>query len=153
VDAAGGAPLSTREDIANARIEFADGCVANVTASRMSLKKMRRLRVFAEDSFISLDFDKRYGFVAKKAADFEARMEAMSGMDSSSLGEMATIAFRGLIDQRELELDGGEPLRKELVSFVEAVKSGGPARVPPEHGLRAMELAWRIQCEIEKRGW
>ncbi|MEW6741701.1 MAG: Gfo/Idh/MocA family oxidoreductase [Planctomycetota bacterium] len=153
VDAVGGAPLSAQEDIANARLEFASGCIANITASRMSLKKLRRLRVFAEDSFISLDFDKKYGFVAKKAADFEAKMESLRGMDAATMGPMAAVAFQGLIDQRELELDTAEPLKQELLSFVAAVRDGREAVVPPSHGLRAMELACRIQDEIRKRGW
>ncbi|MFO0985081.1 MAG: Gfo/Idh/MocA family oxidoreductase [Planctomycetota bacterium] len=150
IRASGGALMSAEEDMANVRLEFENGCVANLTASRVSLKKMRRMRIFATDSFISLDFDQKYGFIARKAKDFDQKKQQFMGMDPATLGPRAAEAFKDLIDIKELALDSGEPLRRELQAFVRAAREHSAPDVTADDGLRVIELASRIQDEL---GW
>src|ERR1700755_3565914 len=72
VDPVGVSVIGDVEDICNARITFANGCVANLTASRLALKTERKLRVFSRDAYVSLDYQKRYGLVARRSGNLEA---------------------------------------------------------------------------------
>src|SRR5262249_29330494 len=102
VRAVGGALLSPHEDIASARLEFEDGAVANLTASRVSLAPMRRTRVFSRDVFLSLDLQKRYAFLARRPRDFDARLaaqwERIAATPDEELPRIAATAFRDLIN-------------------------------------------------------
>lgn len=153
VDAVGGAVLSPSEDIANARLEFESGCVANVTASRVSFKSLRRTRIFAADSFISLDYEKRYALLAKKSPDLDMATLAQHGIDSTRLEDLKKLMMTDLIDVRELRLDESEPLHRELESFVESVRSGRAPEVPAAHGVRAIRLAGEILEKIQTHEW
>ncbi len=157
VHAQGGSVLSSSEDIASARLEFEDGAVANLTASRVSLNPMRRTRVFSRDFFLSMDFDKKYAFLARKAEGFESRLkETWEQVTSSTPEQMALLAataFRDLIQIQELKLDDEEPLKAELQSFVRAVRTGEPPEVPAHAALRALEAADRVLADIRRRRW
>jgi predicted dehydrogenase len=117
--------LSTRADIANARVEFENGCVANLTASRVSYEKTRKLRFFQPHDYISVDYASQTGIVVS------LRM--------------------GRVVERKLEPPSGEPLRIELEAFVEAVNARSAPRVSGEDGFRALELAIKINEEIARR--
>lgn len=157
VHANGGALLSQAEDIASARLEFENGAVANLTASRVSLNTMRKMRVFSPQVFLSLDFDKKYAFSAKKAAGFDEKLsekwEALSNTPPDQIAGMAAIAFRDLIEIKELRLDEQEPLQAELSSFVDAVTSGRTPEVPGEEALLALEAAELVLREIGRDPW
>jgi predicted dehydrogenase len=117
--------LSQKADIANARVEFEDGCVANLTASRVSFERMRKLRFFQPHDYISIDYATQTGNV---------------------------ISLRhGRVVEQKLEPPQDEPLRLELTAFVEAVGSRERPIVPGEDGLKALELAISINDEIEAR--
>src|ERR1700692_1735029 len=98
IDAVGVPVLSKGEDIANARIRFLNGCVANVTASRISPEKMRKIRVFQEDAYLSLDYEKQSGEIYRGEA--------------------------GKISREKVAIDREEPLKRELVSFIECATTG-----------------------------
>jgi predicted dehydrogenase len=117
--------LSPRADIANARVEFEDGCVANFTASRVSFEKVRKLRFFQPHDYISVD-------------------------SASQTGTMVSLRMGGVIE-RKLEPPHQEPLKVELAAFVECVRTRKPAAVSGEDGLRALELATRINAAIAER--
>lgn len=153
VDAIGGAIFSRAEDMVNARLVFENGCVANVTANRVALKTLRRIRVFSVDSFITLDYEKHYGFICKKSPDFDAELLQLDEIDPSKLRDPKSLVFEGLLTFKEIEMDRFEPLAKELQSFVEAVRSGTEPEVSGEDGLRAMETALRIVEEIGSHRW
>lgn len=158
VHAVGGGLLSpSGEDIASARLEFEDGAVANLTASRISLKTMRRMRLFSRDFYLTLDFDKKYAFQARKTEEFEEKLrgkwELLAQADAQELPLLAATAFRDLIQIKELDLDNREPLKAELTSFVEAVRTRGTPEVPGTAALQAMEAAHRILEAIGKRRW
>ncbi|RMH03450.1 MAG: gfo/Idh/MocA family oxidoreductase, partial [Planctomycetota bacterium] len=143
VDAVGGTVLSPAEDICSARLRFPGGVVANLTASRLSLKPMRRFRVFGPDCYLAADSQERYALLVRKAAGFspEAVAAAAAGPDPLA-------GFRSLLHSEELTLDDDEPLRAELTAFAAAVRTGGPAPVSGEDGARAVALARRIQAAM-----
>jgi predicted dehydrogenase len=117
--------LSRKADIANARVEFKNGCVANLTASRVSYEKTRKLRFFQPHDYISVDYASQTGVIVS------LRM--------------------GRVVERKLEPPNGEPLRIELESFVNAVRTRSAPVVSGEDGFRALELAIRINEEIAVR--
>jgi len=121
IDAVGVPVLSRGEDIANARIRFENGCVANVTSSRISPERMRKIRVFQEDAYLSLDYEKQSGEIYRRAA--------------------------GKITRDKVEIERGEPLRRELTSFIECAATGREPRVSGYQAAAALELA----VEITKR--
>lgn len=118
IDAVGVPVLTPREDIANARLRFENGCVANVTASRISPERMRKIRVFQEDCYLSLDYQEQAG-----------QIHWRDGME---------------IRRAEVEVEKGEPLKLELASFVASVAGGETPRVTGQQGMAALELALEI---------
>ena len=145
IDASGVAVISDSEDIANARIQFENGCVANLTASRISLKKMRKLRLFQRDSYLSLD-------LLQGLAEIYRLQELPAGAPEVPMS-WAVIEKDGrrkqiLYDKRQAE--DTNALLLELKSFVAAVQTGQPAEVTAEDGLRALEVATEILERIRK---
>ena len=147
IDASGVAVISNEPDIANARLKFENGCVANVTASRISQKKMRKMRLFQRDAYISIDFLQGLSEVFKL-------VPADTPMNPSSLP-----LILGKIDQGEkkrqiiyekLQAPEGNALKMELESFLEAIANGTPPPVTGEDGLRALEVASAITEMIKK---
>ena len=123
VRAAGVPVLSSNIDIANARIAFASGCVANLTASRVSTNKMRRLRFFQRDRYVSIDFQSRQAMVSRRV---------------QGTGPRPTI------DVETFQAGDEEPLRLELESFIHAVATGSRPVVSGEDGEAALNLAGRV---------
>ncbi|MGE0275286.1 MAG: Gfo/Idh/MocA family protein [Nitrospiraceae bacterium] len=123
VRAAGVPVLSRNIDIANARLVFGGGCVANLTSSRVSMTKMRRLRVFQRDRYVSMDFQTRQGMISRRL---------------QQTGERPTIEvehFRGTEE---------EPLKLEVESFLQAIATGSQPVVGGEAGLAVLELAYQV---------
>jgi predicted dehydrogenase len=118
VRAVGVPVLSQSEDIANVRLEFENGCVANITASRISPERLRKIRVFIEDAYISLDYQKQAGEVFRVGA---------SG-----------------IQNEDIPIEKGEPLANELKAFVECVRTHHEPKVSGEHAAEALKLAARV---------
>lgn len=139
VDAVGGSTLSTTEDIVSVRLRFADGSAANLTASRLSLKPLRRFRVFGPDSYVSVDSRDRYALLVRKAPHF-----SRAAVDAAADAPDPEAAFRSLLQIEELQLDDDEPLRAELEDVVAAVTGGHAPRVGGADGLRAVEAAHRV---------
>ena len=125
IDAVGTPVFSGAVDIANARLRFEGGCVANVTASRVSLKMERKLRVFRDDAYLSIDLQQRILTVIRK----QATPPAPGGLPVA-------------IDERSFEQ--GDALRAEIRSFLDCITTGGAPVVGGEDGLRALETAIRI---------
>jgi predicted dehydrogenase len=123
VRAAGVAVLSPAIDIANARIQFQSGCVANLTSSRVSTNKMRRLRLFQRDNYLSIDFQTRQGMICRRSA---------------KEGERPTVEVE--------QLQGGdeEPLKLQLESFLHAASTGTKPMVSGEDGAAAVEVAHQV---------
>jgi predicted dehydrogenase len=132
VDAIGVPVFSKFEDIANARIRFANGCVANVTASRVSMEKMRKIRIFASDAYVSTDYSAQEVIIYRKKA-----------------GVMApNVTPMEMIDIEPLDVHKEEPLKRELESFVSCVRERKRPLVSGEDALAALQLAQRVMDAI-----
>ena len=153
VDAVAVAVMGEHEDIANARIVFQTGCVANVTASRVALKKMRKIRVFSPDSYISLDYDQKRGEIYKTSPLLRRIRLPVEGMEAETIADLRNFKFGDLLTIKQMEMDDAEPLRFELESFLEAVRRGTPPAVPGEHGRRAVAAAQMVLDAIAEHRW
>ncbi|MCY3963933.1 MAG: Gfo/Idh/MocA family oxidoreductase [Acidobacteria bacterium] len=131
--------LSDRVDIADARIELESGCVANLTASRVSAERVRQLRVFFADRYHSLDYQ-------------EQTVKGFRRVRSGGAGAPAPVAAAGgpagLIVPADLEVEQGEPLRRELEAFLDRCAGGGAPLVDGEAGRRALKTALRVNSTI-----
>jgi predicted dehydrogenase len=132
------------EDICNARLTFENGCVANMTASRLALKVERKLRVFSPDAYVSIDYQKKHGMVARKTKNLAAIRDAVAQIRAGEVDDLSQLNFPDLVSIEELAIDDIEPLRAELESFVHAIRTGETPEVPAEDGLAAVETAARI---------
>lgn len=132
VDAIGAPVFTGEEDIANARILFKNGCVANVTASRISLKSERKMRIFQRDAYITLDFQNRKVLVAKKGS-----------------GELFPGVPNVKVDEREL--GEADALRSEIESFISAIRDDKPPQVSGRDGRMALETALKINTSLDRR--
>jgi predicted dehydrogenase len=152
IAAVGVSVIGDVEDICNARITFANGCVANMTASRLALKTERKLRVFSRDAYVSLDYQKRYGIVARRSGNLQAIRDAVARIRSGEIEDLTQLDFADLVQIEELAIDDTEPLRAELESFVDSVRSGAPPVVPVEDGAAAVRAAMQIVDAIGENG-
>lgn len=153
-DAAGGAILTEREDVASVRLVFANGARANVTASRASLQPMRRFRMFSSSAYVSLDFTKNYGLVVQKGPEWEQGRTALRGMDPMAMALQKDWITTKVLNVSELDLSGLErPLQAELDSFLRCVQEGRTPEVSGEDGARALALADRIAEQIRTQSW
>jgi len=126
IDAVGVPVLSRSEDIANARLHFEDGCVANVTSSRISPERMRKIRIFQEDAYLSLDYQNQSGEVYRR------------------VGKQ--------IWRDRVSVEHEEPLKLQLASFVECAGTGRQPRVSGSQATAALELAVKITKHIAASG-
>jgi predicted dehydrogenase len=158
VDAVGIPVLSRSEDIANARLRFANGCVANLTASRVSPERMRKIRVFSGGSmpsYISLDYRAQEGFIYRIARDGEEESSILKKLLAAKLGigkESAIVSeFGGKRIVREpVPIAKDEPLKLELQDFVDCVREKHAPVVSGESAKRALDLAFEITRQIQQ---
>jgi predicted dehydrogenase len=148
IDAVGVSVIGGVEDICNARLTFENGCVANMTASRLALKTERKLRVFSSDAYVSIDYQKKYGMVARKTENLDAIRSVVAQIRAGEIEDLSQVNFGDLVNAEELAIDDAEPLRAELEAFVASVTQGAPVEVPAEDGLAAVETATRIVAAI-----
>ena len=138
--AAVGVPVLTPfVDMANARLAFDTGAVANITASRVSRERMRKIRIFQEREYISLDL------AAGNGEFFRLR-------DDVNIAALATspLALEQFVERIPLEADEGEPLRLEFESFLAAIRGEAPVAVTGEEGREALGVALQIVTDIER---
>jgi DUF1009 family protein/predicted dehydrogenase len=130
----GGAKILTpHTDIANVRLEFANGCIANVTASRISAKRMRKIRIFQPDSYLSLDYAEREVELFRK------------------LPEKGADGFPE-IEYQQLPVADTDPLEEQLRAFAESVRTGTKPMVSGEEGRKALEVATQVSELIQQQG-
>jgi predicted dehydrogenase len=125
IDSVGTPVLSKGEDIANARLRFENGCVANLTASRISFEKMRKIRVFQDDAYLSLDYFDQSGEIYRK-------------IDTQIIKE-------------KIKVEKDEPLKLELAAFVDCVRNRAAPRVGGAQASKALEIAMRITQQIAEQ--
>ncbi len=146
VSASGVAVLSDTPDIANARVEFENGCVANLTASRISLKQMRKMRLFQPDAYISLDFLEKNAQIVRL---FEPDSPDLP--DAEHFMELDTPRGKRLMLAEQPETRPGNAIKMELQAFGERIRAQSEPLVTLGDGLAALELAHRILAEINFR--
>ena len=145
IDSVGVSVLSKTEDIANARIQFENGAVANLSASRMSLKKAREIRVFQDNAYLSLNFMEQKGHLVKKSDIIAYGLKMKIGLVKA--GDVSSIPVK------EIPIEKGEPLALELASFVDSVTQAKQPKVGAALGKSALEVAITIteQIRAQKR--
>lgn len=153
VDGVGVPVLSESEDIANARIKFENGCVANLTVSRVSPERMRKIRVFSggeSTSYVSLDYQKQEGYIYRIAAEDAEKsslwQKLLHAKDSAIVSE-----FAGKKVVREpVPIEKDEPLKLELQHFIQCVDEKQTPKVSGQAGREALEVALEITRQIQQ---
>ena len=145
VSASGVAVVSDNIDIANARIEFENGAVANVTASRISQKKMRKMRMFQKEAYISVDFDSGVSEVFRLISSDEKNVEHFL-----TFGEMGVGENKKSVVYEQPEVKQVNALKHELCLFAKAVLNDTTPIVSGEDGLKALQVAEMIINKIEE---
>ncbi len=147
-DAVGIPVLSDGEDIANVRLRFENGCVANITASRISAERLRKIRVFQASGYLSLDYQKQEGFLYRLTDESAPESSLWKKLTSAS-SEAIVSQFAGRKIVREpVAIEKDEPLKRQLASFVESARLGGTPRVTGDQGAAALALAVEITQRI-----
>lgn len=151
VDAVGIPVLSKTEDIANARLRFANGCVANLTSSRVSAERMRKIRVFSggeSTSYISLDYYAQSGFIYRLAREGEEESGLIAKLLHAGDSKIVSEFAGKKIVREPVPIEREEPLKLELQSFVRCARERQDPVVSGESGKRALDLAMEITKQI-----
>ncbi|MBN1818850.1 MAG: Gfo/Idh/MocA family oxidoreductase [Sedimentisphaerales bacterium] len=153
VDAVGVSVIGQHEDICSARITFENGCVANVTASRLALKTERKVRVFSRQAYLSLDFFRKEGIVIKADPNVNV-VEWVRQHQQEEDFDFSEVNWPDLLHIEQLEITDAEPLRIEQQSFLRAVVDPSTRpEVTGEEGLAALECAEMILASIKEHKW
>jgi predicted dehydrogenase len=139
--------LSPKVDIANVRVEFASGCVANFTASRVSTEQVRKLRLFQPHEYLSLDFARQELLTIKVDPALIAQLTSRKNPPSQLDAAQGSHPSRGL-SLEKLDPTHAEPLRLEIEDFLAAVRNRTPPRVTGAAGRAALALALEINQQI-----
>ncbi|MGH7466127.1 MAG: Gfo/Idh/MocA family protein, partial [Longimicrobiales bacterium] len=140
-----GVPVLTPSvDIANARLEFEGGGVANLTASRVSLERMRKIRFFQRSGYISLDLAAGKGEYLRLKPGVAAQMALLTAVPAAGAADRAPLGIQDLVERVSFEGDGTEPLARELERFIEAVRGEAIVPVSGHDGRRALAVALDI---------
>ncbi len=151
VDAVGIPVLSASEDIANARLRFANGCLANLTASRVSAERLRKIRVFSsapEPAYVSLDYRTQTGYLYRLARADEAPTSLLKKLLTARDATVVSEFGGRRIVREPVPLAREEPLKRELRSFVDCVRARRQPVVSGEAAKRALDLAFEITRQI-----
>ena len=144
--------LSKSEDIANARLRFANGCIANLTASRISPERMRKIRVFssgATPAYVSLDYRAQEGFIYRIGKDGEEESSLLKKLLHAKDSTIVSQFAGRKIVREPVPIQKGEPLKLELEHFIESVRAQQKPLVSGESAKRALDLAFEITRQIQ----
>ena len=148
IQAIGANILTEHEDLANARLTFADGCVANLSCSRLALATQRTFRVFSDELYISLDLYKKSGFVVNKSRNAERVKQTLNKLNNGRLdGPIPN--WTELVQSEPLAIDQTEPMRLQLENFINSVRTGAPPMVSVSDGVAAVAVAEAIVRAIK----
>ncbi|MEY4675045.1 MAG: scyllo-inositol 2-dehydrogenase [Planctomycetota bacterium] len=154
VEAFGGAVFTPAEDMASAIIRFRNGTVAHLTASRVALKPLRKMRVFSsEGCYASLDFQTGEGLVIRKNPGWDLQQLPVDQIDRTQVGDLWKYVFEGLLSVQQFKLDDGNPLKEELASFLQCVRDRSTPRVSGEDGVAAVAAAQQVIRAIAANRW
>lgn len=153
VDAVGVNVIEDKEDICNARIVFENGCIANITASRLAIKTDRRIRVFSRQAYLSMDYFRKSGIIIKADPNINVVKWIQEHKESGGIN-LTTVNWPDLLHIEQLDIDDKEPIRLEQEVFLKAVadRTHTP-EVSVEEGLAALKCAQMILSSIKKHKW
>lgn len=152
VEAVGVNVIADHEDICNTRLVFENGCIANITASRLALKTERKVRVFSRQAYLSLDYFRKEGIVIKTDPNVDVVKWIRERQEKQDF-DFSQVNWPELLHIETLEIADAEPLKVEQQSFLNAVRDGGRPEVTAEDGLAALECAERILACVREHHW
>jgi predicted dehydrogenase len=153
VAAVGVSVFGGHEDVANARIEFEDGSVANLTASRASFQAVRKMRLFGPEGYVTLDFAARHGTIVRPSDRLRRGDVDLDGLDLSQPAAVKERIFGKILRVDQVQAEGREPLALELEDFVQAIRTGSRPRVTGADALRAIRLADQVLRSLRSHAW
>ena len=154
VDAVGVSVIDEKEDICNARIVFENGCIANITASRLALKTEGKVRVFSRQAYLSLNYLEKTGTIIKADTDNIELINKIRKLKEGGTFDLLKTDWTKLVHYEKLQIDDKEPLRLEQESFLKAVADKGlKPEVSAEEGLAALQCAEMILACVKKHKW
>ncbi len=152
VDAVGINVLGKHEDIVNARVSFANGAVANLTASRLALKTERKLRAFSEEAYISLDYQKKLGVAVVLDKNVNVIKFARE-RNLEDLSQLTSVDYSKMVTVEPLMIQDRDALADELETFLECVRNRSTPPVPVEDGVGAVALAEKVVESVKSHRW
>jgi predicted dehydrogenase len=153
VEAVGVSVIEGGEDICNARILFDNGCIANLTASRLALKTERRVHVFSRQAYLSVDYLKKSGIIVKTAPNVNVVEWIKQQRESGEL-DLTSVNWPELLHIEPLQIDDKEPVRLEQEAFLRAVRDRSfTPEVSAEEGLAALKCAQKIIACVQRHKW
>ncbi len=153
VDAVGVGVIDSAEDICNARLVFENGCIANITASRLALRTDRRIRVFSRQAYVSVDYLKKTGIIIKADPNINVVKWIQERRDAGDF-DLTKVHWPDLLHVEQIAVDDKEPVRLQQEAFLRAVRD--PAYSPEvsaEAGLAALRCAQKILDRIKRHSW
>jgi predicted dehydrogenase len=145
--------FGSHEDVANARIEFADGCIANLTASRASFQAVRKMRVWGAEGYATVDFATKQTTIVRPSERLRRGEVDLEGVDMTQPAAVKAHLFGNVLNVEQIQTEGREPLALELEDFVAAIRTGSAPRVTGEHGLRALAVADQVLQSLNAHAW
>ena len=153
IDAVGVSVLSNHDDVANARVRFSNGCVANMTASRLALKTERKIRVFSPSGYLTMDYQKKTG-IAIKLADNIDLIRTAREKNYDDLSQLQHMDYESMLKIEPLEIDDEtDALNSEYNSFFTSIRNNTDAAVSAEEGYLAVEMAEKITEQVKSHDW
>ena len=153
VEALGTAVFGGYEDVVNARLLFENGCIAHVTASRVSQKPKRRLRVWAPEGYAGIDFVRKRLILVQLSEELRRHGLQVDNLDSAKKAALKDEIFGKHLHTLELDCNRGDQLTSELKHFINCVRTGNSPRVTGEDGREALALAERILVSLSSHHW
>ena len=153
VDAVGVNVVEDREDICNARIVFENGCISNITASRLALKTERKVRVFSRQAYLTVDYLKQSGIIIKADPNINVVKWIKDHKETGGF-DLTSVNWPDLLHIEQLDIDDKEPIRLEQEAFLSAVTDRDcTPEVSAQEGLAALECAQKILDSVKKHKW
>lgn len=153
VEAVGAAVFGGHEDMANARLRFANGCIAHLTASRMSPNPKRKLRIWAPEGYAGIDFVDRRITLVRPSDELRRRGIPPARLDPSKRQQLQNQIFTRYLETLDLNCDRGDQLTRELEHFLMCVRTGMTPRVTGADGRDAIALATRVLESMNRHQW
>ena len=149
IEAIGIPVLAKTEDMCDARLRFKGGAIADIRASRVSMKKMRKIRMFQQNAYLSIDYQGNSISIFRKGKRYASGELDPLTIDPSTLDDPYGFVFGELLDVTEHTLTSSDALRDELSSFLDACRGLHEPEVTGAHGLRAVKLAHQIRQAVD----